>query len=259
MYLERYRTGSQRIDLGRAGGNDISIDGVFLEEMGLWPTSITLGAATATLSTSTAPGRHGVVDLTLEDAAGGAFLSTRTLTIGVATDAGWDETRDYIKPDVGALNGKSVDVWCEPLAGTMTGRCSVGEWTDGWGASTCELAFTVGPLIAGDEVEVELAEGETAFTVGGNRPAWPTLALTPVDGATSISIADGSGHTLEYNPGTVITAAITVDCESQELRAGGSLVAPTIESDYPQLVPGTEVWTLANCTGTLAYQSQTLI
>ena len=258
-YLERYRTGTYRVDLTAAEGEEVELDGESLSALGCWPTSIALGAATATLSTVEVPGRHGTVDLSLEDGTGGAYLSNRTLTLGIATDASWDETLNEVKPAIGDLMGRSVEVWASPLGGTMTGRCTVGEWEDGWGVSTCELEFDVGPMVSGDAVTVSLASGANTVTIAGNRPALGTLTLAVTRGATYLTVADGNGNILEYNPGVTISATIYVDCDAQEVRAGSSLVAVTLESDYPQFLPGEATITLTNCTGTLEYTPQILI
>lgn len=258
-YLTRYRTGSFRVDLSAADAAEVTLDGATLEELGCWPTSIELAPATATVSTASVPGRHGSVDLTLEDGTGGAYLTNRTLTIGIATDASWGETLADVKPAIGAFMGRVVEVWASPLGGTMEGRCAVGQWDDSRGASACTLTFDVGPMVSGDAVEVELAEGANAVEVSGNRPALAVYTLTATDGATSISVYDGEGHTLEYSPGASITATVTIDCDAQAVYAGSSLVAPTVESDYPVLLPGAATVTLTNCTGALTYVPQTLI
>ena len=260
-YLERWRTGRRRVDLVAADGECVELDGASLASMGCWPTSIALGAATATLSVVDVPGRHGTVDLSLEDATGAAYMSNRTLTLGIATDASWDETLHAVKSDIGALNGRSVTVWAEPLDGAMTGRCSVGEWADGRGVSTCELTFDVGPMVSGDAVAVQLSSGENVVAVTGNRPALAAFTLNATSGATHIIVADGEGHALEYNPGAAIgtTATITIDCDAQEVALGSSAVAPTIESDYPVLLPGENVIMLTNCNGSLVYTPQILI
>ena len=118
------------------------------------------------------------------------------------------------------------------------------------------------PCLYAPTRKATLRNGANRIHVRGNRPAWPTITLTPSNGAKSVRVDDGHGHSIQLNAtGKTLSGSITIsaDPDSRACRINGNLKAPTLESDYFPLLPGLQSLTLTNCSGSLAYEPLTLI
>ena len=249
--------------------DDVRLDGTPLEKvmLGVGKDGITVGTSDPSISTESIPGRNGVLDVTLEDETGAAYAGTRTITASLYTAGGEDDIF-AAKSWLGALNGKNTTLSWRGMPGEWRGRLSVGEWSDVvthggmLQVSTVEVSMSAMPCLYAPTRKATLRNGANRIHVRGNRPAWPTITLTPSNGAKSVRVDDGHGHSIQLNAtGKTLSGSITIsaDPDSRACRINGNLKAPTLESDYFPLLPGLQSLTLTNCSGSLAYEPLTLI
>lgn len=247
---------------------DPTLNGVPLERMmfSLAADGITIDATKPTTSTQDMPGRDGQLDLTLEDPTGAAYMGDRAITLTLYAIGGEDDIL-AAKTRLAALAGTIVTLSWRSLPGEYRGRMSLGAWADKWAgprqiATLVTVSIDAAPYLIGRSRTVTLKTGANTIHVKGNRPCWPTWALTPASGAKTIAIRDAHGHKLTLASATAITGRITIDTapDSRELRVNGNLMTPTLESDYFPLLPGANTITPSGVTAaSLAYRPLTLI
>lgn len=247
---------------------DVKIGGRTLTGMGIGLASggATVGATTPATSEQTPPGRDGTLDLTLVDARSAAYTGRRTIEINVYA-AGTETEVITAKTTVAALHGTVTTITWRGLPGSWHGRVSVGEWSDviasgRLAASTATISMDAMPCLYGQTVRATLASGANSLRVTGNRPTWPCITLNPTSGSKTASVSDGRGHKIEITAtGQQLTGAITIetDPDGRSCRIAGNLTAPTLDSDYFPLLPGTMGLTLSGCTGSVSYEPLTLI
>mgnify|MGYP003374497516 FL=1 len=212
-------------------GEALCIDGAPLSSAGCWLSSAEIGEAAPALAISEVPGRPGGIDRTLELADGSAVPGRRACSFTIATS---HPTRAMLW--LGRLAGRVVEVFYETLGFSLRGRLSVGQWDLG-GISTVALALDAEPYGLG----IEQASGGRRVFIEGSAPVEPVFEVRvetarprvelKVDGRGVMRVASAAGG---WKPGAVIA----IDSAGRTVRAGGNLVAPTLDSDWPVLDPG---------------------
>ncbi|KFI50009.1 phage distal tail protein [Bifidobacterium biavatii] len=245
----------------------LAINGMPVEKMMLAvdETGVSVGEATPATSYQQMAGLSGMIDLTLEDDTGAAYLSNREITIGLYT-LGDEDDIVAAKIRLAALNGRRTTITWRTLPGVYQGRFSVGAWQDIWAgrrliASKVTVKLDADPCLYGPVRTVKLAKGVNNVYVKGNRPCWPTMSLTP-DGSKTVSVKDAYGRELSVTAisGTLSgSIAISSDPLDRWIRLNGQLRAPTLDSDYFPLRPGLNKITVAGASGTISHTPLTLI
>lgn len=240
-----------------------TLDGVPLGRWPVWLTSdgVEIGEASPSTTITDMPGTSGV-DQTLEDASGAAILSRRTITLHLVT-AGAKQDCIRTLERIAGLNGRTITFRDAELDGEWQGRCTVGQVEEKprHGAYLIDLSIDADPYLHGRRRSVKLTEGANRVHVDGNRPCWPEFELQPAQGAASVAVSDGRGHTLRVSAGATITGTVTIGTrpENRETRTNGGLTPPTLDSDYFPLLPGTNDIILESCSGRVTFKPNTII
>lgn len=231
------------------------VDGVELGSMGCFLEDFRIGSAELATGYTSVAGLAGALDLTLEDGAGCALPGMRTVEIQIATFAPSYDLPG-VKLAVGKLHGKVCEVMFKPLGKALRGRVSVGEWDDSNGWCSCTLTMGAEPYLLGASVSVALANGSTSFAVGCTAPVRPAIEVSAAANAAKVKLTLDGGAVLEYVPASKLASGVKVvfDCTERTLRANGYLAAPTLASDYFELVPGKHTIALTGGTATLSYR-----
>lgn len=246
----------------------LTLNGVPLERMmlGLGPDGVTVDAAKPIVSVQDMPGRDGGLDLTLTDPTGAAYMDRRTITLDLYAVGGEDDIL-AAKTRLGALAGTIATISWRTLPGAYRGRLSLDQWDDKWAgpgmvATSVHATIDAAPTLTGPTRTTTLTNGANTVRVKGNRPCWPVWTLTPAANTRTITIRDAHGHHLTVTAATAITGRVTITTspDTRATRINGNLTAPTLDSDYFPLLPGTDTITLTGITsGTVTHQPLTLI
>lgn len=172
-------------------GHRFYLDYQPIEDYGLYvhKDGLTVKAASLDTAYRSIPGRYGTYDVSLTDLRGNAFTGRREVTFKVGS-VGLEDDFIRTQAKLGALNGHLTTIRDMRYPGYWSGRLQVGDWTitrntEGvFVDATCELTMDADPYMYGDAEAVQLAKGDTEFSVDGNRPVWPVIDLT-VDGTPS--------------------------------------------------------------------------
>lgn len=240
------------------GGKPLSTWECLLGEDG-----VTVGEAKPRLTRTSLPGRQGVIDQTLRDRTGNAYQDGRDITVDIVLMADEHDQRQ-LKQRLGRLHGTYTSLhWPRMWAGEYRGTLEIGEWADRFVPGMRWLATgTMLTLHSDDGLQHarmrrhDLKEGGNRIRVLGNRPAPPTLTLTPATGATSITVTI-DGVRLEYTNAKGFTPdrPIHIDTAGQRTTIGDTTpLAPTVDSDYPILTPRQAAIGLTGATGRIGYE-----
>lgn len=244
---------------------DLRINGRTLMEYGADPTDgiVRVGEAKPRTAYATVPGRAGSLDLSLTDDTGRAYEDSRTLefdavVVGDALQA--METKQALA----ALNGTIVRLDWENLPGYWTGRCSIGAYTDTFlgkrfAKSVTTITVTTDPYLTGRNEYFEIDTTPKKLWVHGNRPAPPVITLTP-PAATKRLYVTINDRQLVYN----LTDAdgvkqLVADCDSKTSLWNGKAVFPSVDSDYPVLLPGFNTASVTAGTARIDYAQRIMI
>lgn len=244
----------QEIDLRT---DAITINGETLDAYGIVPTTgvLSIGAPDYETSYVSIPGRAGSVDLSLTDPFGGALPGRRKIglaVVGVGTEVDGEEARLRL----GAIAGREVTLRYRYQPGAWRGRLTLDDWDSRmlgslWVDTATTITLEAEPYMVGDVRSQALTTGANLVRVGGNRPAWPVLTLTPVDGVRTVTVSDGHGHSVEVMADRALATSdtITVDMGTRAAHINGNLSRVDLASDYWPLLPTVDHVTCTNCAG----------
>lgn len=246
----------------------VRLDGRLLSEYNAILTApVEVGEAKPVTSYTDVPGISGSADLTLESPDGAAYRTRRSVSLSVAS-VGSSEEVAYAKRSIGALVGKVVTVESPDDFGAWRGRLSVSAWTDfieehedgAYKASTATVTVNAEPYLILAEREIQL-DADATINVLGNTCAWPTLTMAATSSTPSVTVLNDGADQLKLAYSlTVSDATITANCQKgYSTLKDGSQVFPTIESDYPYLMPGECRFVLSGCTATLRYNPLVMV
>ncbi|MCH9275941.1 hypothetical protein JS533_006600 [Bifidobacterium amazonense] len=249
-----YRPGDDSLLLG---GHPLSYWSCFIG-----PDGITVEAAEPRLTRTSIPGRHGLLDQTLRDRKGRAYDDKgRDITVDIVMTADELDQRK-LRQRLGEYQGMRTSIWWQRMwDGEYRGTLQIGEWKDVILPGMRYLCTgTTLTLSADDSVQhgprerLALNEGRNQLGIKGNRLAMPTLDLTTKN-VTEISVNDGA-NTLRFTQETAFAAgrALAVDSEQGTATLDGTPLAPTLDSDYPELASPQTTITLTGCDGWIEYE-----
>lgn len=129
-----------------------------------------------------------------------------------------------------------------------------------------EYTFLVpSPYMLGETKTAAVPSGGTATAVvSGTASALPTIEATAAvrDGSTGLwGVRVNDGDYVRVPIGTASAAAVEIDCADRTARANGTVVLPTLDSDWLELKPGSNTVENDHGTGacTLSYRERWLI
>lgn len=127
------------------------------------------------------------------------------------------------------------------------------ELTRGIGGEIGQLNFTiVEPAAYGEEKTATVPSGGSAsITVGGTFPTRPTIAASAVRNSSSLvwGVRLDEGDYIHIPTGSALARTVAVDCDARTSTVQGSVVLPTLDSDWLELAPGTHTLRMDNGTG----------
>lgn len=223
---------------------DLRIDGRTLMDYGADPVDglIRVGEASPRTSMVEIPGRSGSLDLSLEDDTGRAFEPRRTLEFDAVIVGDGLEAIET-KQSLADLNGRIVRVDWEHLPGYWKGRCRVGAYTDTYlvrrfAKSVVTITVDAEPYLYGDSEYFDIGVSGDRFWVHGNRPSPPTITTVPPSGTKRLYLTVNSRQLVYNLTGADGVRKLVADCDEKASTYGDTPVFPSVDSDYPMLVPG---------------------
>ncbi|TPF87451.1 hypothetical protein BW13_00970 [Bifidobacterium sp. UTCIF-37] len=209
---------------------------------------------------ATVPGMSGSVNRSLRDASGHTFTDRRTITMHVAT-TGSEMDAWETKVTLGSLDGMDMTLEWGVMPGWYEGYLTVGAWTDEYGHggiyrySTCDLTLLAQPdLIGRVPLGFEFGVTPVSAHVKGNRPSRPTIRAVPPADTKRLYLTIG-GTALIYDLTNADGAReLVADCENRSSTFGGTVIFPTVDSDYSALVPGVITASTSAGTASLTYR-----
>ena len=127
------------------------------------------------------------------------------------------------------------------------------ELTRGIGGEIGQLNFTiVEPAAYGEEKTATVPSGgSVSITVGGTFPTRPTIAASAVRNSSSLvwGVRLDEGDYIHIPTGSASAQTVAVDCDARTSTVQGSVVLPTLDSDWLELAPGTHTLRMDNGTG----------
>lgn len=225
----------------------LSLAGFPLSDYGLWlrRAGWSLGEGDHRTSMTDMPGRNGTVDMSQRDEMGKPYVARRTLALQLATTGDEDEyweTRRKLK----RIDGIETDVGWRSMPGTLTGIPTVGAWEETrtrtgvfmW--ANVELTVECDPFARGRLERFTATVSPKDVWVDTDRPTAPTITTVPPYGTKRLYLTIGDRQ-LVYNfdgNGADGSTTLKVDCDAKTSVYGSTPVFPTIDSDYPTLVRG---------------------
>lgn len=243
----------------------IRIDGRELADYGVDPTDgvVRVGAAEPRTTIVTVPGRAGALDLTLTDDTGRAYEAQRTLEFDVVTVGDGLEAIEA-KQALAGLNGRIVTLEWENLPGFWRGRCAVGAWTDTWlvrrfAKAVATVTVTADPWLWGDVEAWDIGVTPKQLWAHGDRPSPPVISVTPPAATKRIYITINDRQ-LVYNLTDADGAkSIVADCDMKTSTWDGRPIFPSVDSDYPTLLPGFNTASVTAGTARITHQQRLMI
>lgn len=226
------------------------------------PGGISVGAATPRLTRTSVPGRHGVIDQTLRDRQGRAYDDTgREISVDIVMGADELDQRQ-LRQRLGEYQGMRTSLWWQRMwDGEYRGTLQIGAWKDIMLPGMAYMCTgTTLTLKTDDSVQhapherLKLTEGVNHIGVRGNRLALPAITLTTL-AASEVSVSDGV-NTIRYKPDNGFAAGrtITIDSLNGSSRLDSTPIAPTLDSEYPELTAPQTTLTLTGATGWVEYE-----
>ena len=244
-----------RVGAYARNGGALIIDGEAIGDHGVLLSDAVIGPAEVKTAVEDVDGVAGGVDLTLEGPDGRAVPGRRQCEFSLVFD-GTVTQRLQARAWLMGFNGRRSAVAYSPLGGMLLhGRISFEDEEDFLMHSEVKMMLDADPYLEGAHRELSIGS-VTRFKVGGNAYTWPVFEITPAQGAKTVRVSiDGSYIELQAEQ-AFGSVDITIDCrmDSRCCRVNGSLVAPTLESDYPALLPGWRTVSLTGGTGTIAFE-----
>ncbi|KAA8820264.1 hypothetical protein CSQ85_00155 [Bifidobacterium rousetti] len=247
-------------------GSGLTINGEPLHKLGLWlADNPELAAATPTAQYTSIPGTYGSVDTSLYDLSGHILTGRRDLTIHLVTAGDEPEATETMRK-VAAWHGTTVSVWWRLWPGTLHGVCSVGAWTEHrdlnarFQGLTADLTISCEPLMDGTPLAFTIdVDGATA-RIEGNRPTGPLVRTTPPAATKRLYLTFGDRQ-LVFNHDFNGAEQLVVDCTGRKpvSRIGDAVLLPSVDSDYPVLVPGFMSCTISAGEMTVTYTPKWMI
>lgn len=225
----------------------LTLNGLPLSEWGLMllDSGLELQSPESRVTSKEMPGLHGVLDTTLLDETGRPYLGQRECVIHVATTGDEPEYMET-RASIMRLMGETVTVGWRTWPGTGSGRLTVGDWSvqrDWHGRfawAGVDLTVLMEPFLEGMAHEFVATVSDSTVYVDTDGPVRPTITSVPPNGTKRLYLTVG-GRQLVYNfPGNGAggNTPLVVDCENRQSTFGGTPIFPTIDSDYPVLLPG---------------------
>ncbi|NMM93863.1 phage distal tail protein [Bifidobacterium oedipodis] len=234
---------------GDWGDDGLRINGLPLSHWGLWlgVDGVQVGELSMGTSFTELPGVPGLVDGSLVDGMNNAIpTQRRTLTINVGM---WGDEAEAVesKTRFALLNGSTVEVQWRNWPGVFIGRITSINWTDEWKQgvfvrSLGVVTVSCRPYVYGTPRSFETSTAVHTVLVEGNRPTGPTVTCVPPAGTKRyyLTVNEGSANQaqLVFNADFNGSWTLTVDCDQHYATYGTQPVFPSVDSDYPMLIPG---------------------
>lgn len=123
----------------------------------------------------------------------------------------------------------------------------------GFDGEVASLTFSiVDPIAYGEEKSITVPSGGSiSFNVGGTFRARPTITADAVRNASSQvwGLRLDEGKYINIATGNASARAVSIDCEERVSTVAGSVVLPTIDSDWLEFQPGEHTLRMENGTG----------
>lgn len=237
-----------------------AFDGVPLTSFGMILTGQAASEGAPRTSLVDVPGRDGFSDATARPG-GWPSLSPMSMTLTLVHEAAGE---DVVTADVLALRssvaGRRVryEPWDAPRGWWLDCVCTAVSLTSRSARrAEVEVSLACDPAYHGRTVTQSLADGTAlAATVGGNRPTWPTLALT-ASAAGRVSAAERMGGGSVTSAASLAAgAALAINMGARAMTVGGSRAAVTLASDWWRLAPGEASVLVTNAAGTIEWDER---
>lgn len=243
---------------------DLKINGRTLMDYGADPTDgiVRVGDARPRTSMTEVPGRAGSLDLSLTDETGRAYEPRRTLEFdAVIVGDGLEAIETKIR--LAELNGIEVTISWDNLPGQWHGRCRVGQYKDtflGRRFAKSVVTFTVDadPYLHGAMEFFSIDTTPAILHAHGNRPSPPIIRTIPPAGTKRLYITVNDRQ-LVYNLEADGVKTLVADCGMRRTAYGDAPVFPSIDSDYPMLIPGENTANITAGTATVSYTQRIMI
>lgn len=224
---------------------NLTIDGESLADLGCDPVDgvLRIGEATAKTSLVEIPGASGAIDLTLEDTTGRAYEAGRTIEIDACIVGGPLEATES-KLMLAGLRGRIVDVSWADLPGVFRGRMAVGAFDDTYvgirfAKSLVTLTLTtLNPHLIGPARSFGAAVTKRTAIVEGTRETRPVITAIPPADTRRLYITVNDSMQLAFNLEADGSKQLVADCTTGRATYGGQPLFPSIDSEYPILIPG---------------------
>lgn len=232
---------SSRLPVDDSG---LTLNGRPLSDWHLWLLSdgVSLAAPEQVTSLAETPGAQGAADMTLRDEAGYPYYRRRDLTMSWCTTG--DEPEYWeTRARLAMLDGTEVTVGWPCWPGVARGLLTVGDWTTtlahggAFEKAVCEPVFSCDPCLYGPRMYFEAGTAAVVAYVEGNRPSHPTISIVPPEGTRRIYLTVNDRQ-LVYNLDADGRTTLTVDCAARSSVYGAAPIWPSVDSDYPVLLPG---------------------
>lgn len=190
------------------------------------------------------PGRAGSVDMSLLDETGRPMPSDRECTFTVATFGDPYECMET-RRELMRMDGTDVTLSWREWPGVGHGTLTVGRWDErrdrigrlAW--TSVELSIRLDPYLTDEPQAFQTTVSGTDVLVDTDAPVNPTIVTTPPSGTVRLYITIGDGQLVyDFDPSASGTRTLLVDCGRGSALWGGEPIMPSLDSDYPILVPG---------------------
>lgn len=224
----------------------MTINGRPLSDWHAWLTldGVSFDAPEPSTEWQDVPGAYGGVDVAFRDATGHIPTGRRNLSFTIAVVG--DEPECWqARGGIMRLHGTDVSVAMPAWPGAAHGLLSVGQWTvhrnclGAFCGMTATLTVDAEPLLHGDVHAFDTGVGGVEVWVEGDRATGPVITATPPDGTRNLHITINDSRLL-FNHDFDGMETLVVDCSGHKPVSGigDSYLLPTVDSDYPLLVPG---------------------
>lgn len=250
---------------GMQYAQDIRINGKSLQQYGVDPTDgiVRVGEATPRASSVDVPGRAGSLDLSLEDDQGRVYEDNRTIEFDVVVTGDGLEAIES-KRSIAALNGMTVTLEWGNLPGHWVGRCKVGAWKDTFivkkfAKAVATITLDAHPYLIGRSEYFTIDTDGRKFWVRGDRPSPPIITTVPPSGTKRLYVTVNQRQLVYNLTGADGVRKLVADCDSKLSTWAGNPVFPSIDSDYPILVPGFNTATITAGSAQVVYTQRIMV
>lgn len=235
----------------------VRINGSPIEELGfsVCHPGMRVSAPEPMIKFQRMPGSSVAIDTTLRDEDGNAPLKERTITITMST-IGLVEDIARVQANMAALTGSLMTVQCGD-APTWRGYATVKNWNPIYifgktAKYKCDLVLTAEPLAYGATSTINVA-GNIQVFIDGDRPCWPHFKLKATSDEVIINCSSSSKLLTFEGLSDGATLEIESTPQARVARMNGTIVVPTLQSDFFPLIPGVVDLSVTGASGVMSF------